>query len=127
MSAGVLGGRTPSSWPSMKTRFRMGGASSFALAALAVCNGAQKGERSLAVTVSDRAANDPTGNRIINVGGDPDNWLSHGRGYDQSRNSPLTQINTRNVGQLGLKGASIPSVRPEPAVTSLRRIYAPLI
>ena len=54
MSAGLLGGRTPSSWPSMKTRFRMGGASSFALAALAVCNGAQKGERSLAVTVSDR-------------------------------------------------------------------------
>jgi quinohemoprotein ethanol dehydrogenase len=31
-----------------------------------------------------------------------DNWLSHGRSYDEQRFSPLTQINEANVGQLGL-------------------------
>ena len=29
-------------------------------------------------------------------------WLSYGRGYDEQRHSPLTQVNTQNVSQLGL-------------------------
>lgn len=53
-------------------------------------------------TVSDATANDPTGTRIANADSDPNNWLSHGRGYDEQRNSPLTQINASNVSQLGL-------------------------
>lgn len=43
-----------------------------------------------------------TGERIAKADADADNWLSHGRGYNETRNSPLTQINTDNVGQLGL-------------------------
>ncbi len=30
------------------------------------------------------------------------NWMSYGRGWDENRYSPLTQINDGNVGQLGL-------------------------
>ncbi len=35
-------------------------------------------------------------------GGEAGNWLSHGRGYDEKRYSPLTQINDGNVAGLGL-------------------------
>jgi PQQ-dependent dehydrogenase (methanol/ethanol family) len=36
------------------------------------------------------------------VAADPNNWLTHGRTYDEQRHSPLTQINADNVGELGL-------------------------
>ncbi|PZN33211.1 MAG: PQQ-dependent dehydrogenase, methanol/ethanol family [Proteobacteria bacterium] len=36
------------------------------------------------------------------VAGEPGQWLSHGRTYDEQRFSPLTQIDTENVAQLGL-------------------------
>jgi len=36
------------------------------------------------------------------AGAEPGNWLAHGRTYDESRFSPLDQINTDNVGELGL-------------------------
>lgn len=42
------------------------------------------------------------GARIINADTEPQNWLSHGRTYDEARFSPLKQINTDNVQQLGL-------------------------
>lgn len=42
------------------------------------------------------------GNRIINADNEPGNWLSHGRTYDEQRFSPLAQINSDNVGDLGL-------------------------
>lgn len=32
----------------------------------------------------------------------PENWLTHGRDYAETRFSPLDQINTTNVGHLGL-------------------------
>ena len=35
-------------------------------------------------------------------GGEAGNWLSHGRGYDEKRYSPLTQINDGNVAGLSL-------------------------
>lgn len=42
------------------------------------------------------------GDRIANADSEPGNWLAHGRTYDESRFSPLEQINADNVGQLGL-------------------------
>ena len=44
-----------------------------------------------------------TDQRIINLESEePGNWLSHGRTYEETRFSPLTQINKQNVSNLGL-------------------------
>ncbi|MBU2676346.1 MAG: PQQ-dependent dehydrogenase, methanol/ethanol family [Gammaproteobacteria bacterium] len=43
-----------------------------------------------------------TAARLLSAGGDSDNWLSHGRTYDEQRFSPLSQITTDNVPELGL-------------------------
>jgi len=43
------------------------------------------------------------GERIVKADGEPQNWLSHGRGYDETRYSPLKDINSDNVAQLGLQ------------------------
>lgn len=40
--------------------------------------------------------------RIIAADNEPGNWLAHGRTYDEARFSPLDQINTENVSELGL-------------------------
>ncbi|GBF58733.1 quinohemoprotein alcohol dehydrogenase ADH IIB [Candidatus Phycosocius bacilliformis] len=40
--------------------------------------------------------------RLSSAATDGDNWMSYGRTYDEQRFSPLDQINTGNVGQLGL-------------------------
>jgi PQQ-dependent dehydrogenase (methanol/ethanol family) len=40
--------------------------------------------------------------RIIAADAEPQNWLTHGRTYDEQRFSPLAQIHQRNIGQLGL-------------------------
>ncbi len=40
--------------------------------------------------------------RLVNAANEPSNWLSHGRTYDEQRHSPLDQINTDNVAELGL-------------------------
>ena len=40
--------------------------------------------------------------RIAAADGEPGNWLSTGRGYNEQRYSPLEQINAGNVGGLGL-------------------------
>ena len=40
--------------------------------------------------------------RIIAADDEPENWLSHGRSYDEQRFSPLRQINTDTVSSLGL-------------------------
>lgn len=42
------------------------------------------------------------GERIAHADREPGNWMSHGRTYDEQRFSPLTKINTDNVGKLGL-------------------------
>ncbi|MGB5257879.1 MAG: PQQ-dependent dehydrogenase, methanol/ethanol family [Woeseiaceae bacterium] len=59
--------------------------------------------------LTDRAASTATvaatkvdSARIVAADGEPENWLSHGRTYDEQRFSPLDQINRENVGQLGL-------------------------
>ncbi len=43
-----------------------------------------------------------TAERIIAADREPQNWLAHGRTYDEQRYSPLDQINAGNVGKLGL-------------------------
>jgi quinohemoprotein ethanol dehydrogenase len=40
--------------------------------------------------------------RILRADHEPGNWLTHGRTYDEQRFSPLDQINSGNVSQLGL-------------------------
>ena len=41
--------------------------------------------------------------RIISADEEPENWLSHGRSYDEQRFSPLDRINDRNAAGLGLE------------------------
>ena len=40
--------------------------------------------------------------RLVAAGADAGNWLTHGRTYAEERHSPLAQIDTSNVGSLGL-------------------------
>src|SRR5690348_9916399 len=40
--------------------------------------------------------------RLLNADAEPQNWLTHGRTYNEQRFSPLKQINDHNVGGLGL-------------------------
>jgi quinohemoprotein ethanol dehydrogenase len=42
------------------------------------------------------------GARILGADGEPQNWMSHGRTYDEQRFSPLKEINDGNVKDLGL-------------------------
>ena len=42
------------------------------------------------------------GERIIQADLEPENWMAHGRTYDEKRFSPLTDINSDNVKKLGL-------------------------
>ena len=41
-----------------------------------------------------------TDTQLLNADKDQDNWLLHGRTYDNQRFSPLTQVNQKNVNQL---------------------------
>jgi len=43
--------------------------------------------------------------RLLAAESDVDNWLSHGRTWEEQRFSPLTDINADNVGRLGLAWA----------------------
>jgi glucose dehydrogenase len=43
-----------------------------------------------------------TGARITAADAEPGNWLSHGRNYQETRHSPLTQLTRANVSGLGL-------------------------
>src|SRR4051812_719699 len=40
--------------------------------------------------------------RLLGADRDRDNWLTHGRTYDEQRYSPLDQIGAQNVASLGL-------------------------
>ena len=54
-----------------------------------------------APAVPGNAAN-VTGERLADADSEPGEWMSHGRTYGEQRFSPLDQINTSNVSQLGL-------------------------
>src|SRR5262245_57913518 len=43
-----------------------------------------------------------TDQRLANADREPGQWLSVGRTADEQRYSPLSRINTENIGQLGL-------------------------
>lgn len=53
----------------------------------------------IAATASVAAVNQE---RLVNAGKDPANWVTHGGTTDEQHYSPLDQINTSNVGRLGL-------------------------
>ncbi len=40
--------------------------------------------------------------RILNADSEPGNWMTYGRTYDEQRFSPLTKINDKNAGRMGL-------------------------
>lgn len=61
------------------------------------CTVMQKEEIPQGFTVNDL--------RIRLANGEPENWLAHGRTYDEQRHSPLEQVNAENVGDLGLAWA----------------------
>ncbi|MDO8290826.1 MAG: PQQ-dependent dehydrogenase, methanol/ethanol family [Parvibaculum sp.] len=62
------------------------------------------GEPSPSAPSTDEARGfaDIDGARIENADSEPGNWLAHGRTYGEQRFSPLTDINDKNVGELGL-------------------------
>lgn len=70
---------------------------SFALASCTKSDGTQQRQ-----DVAASMAEDPTGQRIVDAAAHPDDWLAHGRDYQETRNSPLTQIDTNSVARLGL-------------------------
>ena len=41
-------------------------------------------------------------NPLVDFNASPNEWLLHGRTYAEERHSPLDQINTSNVDQIGL-------------------------
>jgi PQQ-dependent dehydrogenase (methanol/ethanol family) len=72
---------------------------------LAGCGGGDD-ESANAPTLHKKKADVDEGNvtkeRITRADKDGDNWLTHGRTYDEQRYSPLTQVTSANVSQLGL-------------------------
>ncbi|WP_347136789.1 PQQ-dependent dehydrogenase, methanol/ethanol family [Parahaliea mediterranea] len=67
---------------------------------LAGCGDRQSTAATAAPAAQTVAAVD--GARIRGADSEPGQWLSHGRGYDEQRYSPLAQIRQDNVGDLGL-------------------------
>ncbi|WP_234036141.1 PQQ-dependent dehydrogenase, methanol/ethanol family [Porphyrobacter sp. YT40] len=51
---------------------------------------------------SGESAEGITAAMLVSADGDSANWISHGRTYSEQRYSPLDQVNTDTVGQLGL-------------------------
>lgn len=60
------------------------------------------GALALAGCTSEPEAGNVTQDRLLAADEDPDNWLSHGRTWNEDRFSPLDQVNAGNVDRLGL-------------------------
>ena len=60
------------------------------------------GALALAGCTSEPEAGKVTQERLLAADEDPDNWLSHGRTWNEDRFSPLDQVNAGNVDRLGL-------------------------
>ncbi|MEL1249707.1 PQQ-dependent dehydrogenase, methanol/ethanol family [Aurantiacibacter gilvus] len=60
------------------------------------------GALALAGCADEPEAGNVTQERLLAADEDPDNWLSHGRTWNEDRFSPLDQINAGNVDRLGL-------------------------
>ncbi|MGB8459977.1 MAG: PQQ-dependent dehydrogenase, methanol/ethanol family, partial [Candidatus Acidiferrum sp.] len=75
----------------------------FAICLLFVsATGCHSSERSREKAGHGLAAADVDESRMLHADQEPGNWMSNGRTYNEQRFSPLTSINDRNVGQLGL-------------------------
>ncbi len=70
------------------------------LASLAACGAGGDSPATAASSAPTVAA--VTAERLLAADAEPGQWLSHGRTYDEQRFSPLAEINTSNVGELGL-------------------------
>jgi PQQ-dependent dehydrogenase (methanol/ethanol family) len=72
------------------------------LASLVGCGGS--GDASAPSTAPTRPtmAGAVTAERLLGADTEPGQWLSHGRTYGEQRFSPLSEIDTTNVGELGL-------------------------
>src|SRR5690606_16371164 len=55
-----------------------------------------------AETTPVKAVADVDGDDIVALASGGGDWLNYGRGYSEQRYSPLKQISTDNVGELGL-------------------------
>lgn len=56
----------------------------------------------LALTGCGQNPGDIDAERLLGANSDNGNWITYGRTYDEQRFSPLTEINERNVNELGL-------------------------
>jgi quinohemoprotein ethanol dehydrogenase len=72
------------------------------VALLAACGSQSAPPAASAVKVSMTAQAAVDAARLIAADGEPGNWMSYGRTYDEQRFSPLRQINADNVEQLQL-------------------------
>ncbi|MBT8390094.1 MAG: PQQ-binding-like beta-propeller repeat protein, partial [Altererythrobacter sp.] len=56
----------------------------------------------VALTLGACGENGIGSNQLLNAGDDTANWITHGRTYTEQRFSPLDQVSTDNVSELGL-------------------------
>jgi quinohemoprotein ethanol dehydrogenase len=70
------------------------------IATLAACG--RKAEQAAAVAAPARAQVDATRMLAANEPANAGQWMSHGRDYSEQRFSPLAQVSTENISQLGL-------------------------
>ncbi len=72
------------------------------LAACSRSSGTSSPEQPSPSSSSPPPVSDVDNARLAGANLDPEDWLSHGRTYDEQRFSPLSQITTSNVSTLGL-------------------------
>jgi quinohemoprotein ethanol dehydrogenase len=77
---------------------------------LSACGGnepapAEPGAAAAAPSTATTDTTTPDSAAIANAGGEATEWLTYGRDYAETRFSPLTQINSNNVSDLGLAWA----------------------
>ena len=56
----------------------------------------------IGAAAADKGAAQVTDERLLNAAAEPSQWMTYGGSYSEQRFSPLKQINTDNVKQLGL-------------------------
>ena len=69
---------------------------------LAACNSSTSGDGDAASSVSTLDPAEQASEALLKTGGNGDDWAGIGYGYDEQRFSPLTDINDKNVGDLGI-------------------------
>jgi len=86
--------------PCLRSRWLLLSACALALSAC----GSVPETRDGAGSTEDRSSGD-FGSRIVQADKEPENWLSYGRDYQETRYSPLDQIGHANIRRLGLNWA----------------------